>query len=609
VGVKGLSINTRSVKEVFVDASLDMNVPITLDAAVEYKSLDLEKLWPGLSPVFSAPHGLSVKGKGAIKSSFKVTVPERALPHVTGRADLTLTGGGFSSPDATMVGEGIVMKVTSGFELSLPNGRAEFKVNAEASDFELLLGRFYGDFKKRGLKLSLEGEYIKDIDTVKVARAELSLKDIGTILVSGVVSSLTASPSFDTELRLVKLSNRETYGLFIRETFQESFPFLSRLDMGGTTSVEISAKGTLERFNAKGEIKVADMDIIGTGGTGGRESMGGTGGGEGSGPSISGINVALPVDISYPDVSSRRAIDNFGYFRIQNISWGALKLNQIELFPALWQNDFVFREDIVVPVFGGNVRLKDVYYKDILGPGRALILRIDIDGIDLAELSVALGMPGFTGSFSGTIPKVSFVGTNLLTEGEILLELFGGELRVSEISINNVFSPAASLNSTIEFKEIDLGKLTGTFEFGNISGVLQGYVKDLVIANGQPESFEALVETVKRRGVGQKISVEALEKISIIGTGFSARVLNRVIYQLFKEYKYSKMGFRGWLKNDTFLLLGIEMEGEKGYLVKGGLLPPKVNVISYVQVISFREMVKRLKRVRLVGPGEGVRVE
>jgi hypothetical protein len=53
------------------------------------------------------------------------------------------------------------------------------------------------------------------------------------------------------------------------------------------------------------------------------------------------------------------------------------------------------------------------------------------------------------------------------------------------------------------------------------------------------------------------------------------------------------------------VLIGIEREGNKGYLVRGGILPPKVNVINYTQAISFREMMKRLQRVDWKGKGIG----
>jgi hypothetical protein len=537
-----------------------------------------------------------------------VTIPEGDPPHITGNADLTLTGGGFSSPDATRVGEGIVMEVASSFGLTLPVTDVGFSVNAKAAGFELLLGRFYGDFKERGLALTFEGKYVKDTDSVKVSRADISLSDIGTLAVSGKLNDVTASPSFDIDVRLVKLSNREAYELFIKETFQESLPFLSRLAIGGMSSMVISAEGSLEGFNARGEVKVMDADVIEKRGGGVDEGDGG-GGGDGSYLSIKGINITLPYDITYPEVYSPEALAGFGSLRVRSFSWGALGFEDLEVFPVIHENGLFFREDITLPAFGGTVGLKDVHYKDILGPGRNLLMSIDVDGIDLSELSVALGMPRFSGSFSGTIPRLSFVGTSLFTEGWVRLNLFGGEMRVSDISIDNVFTPVASLKSVVEFKDIDLGKLTGTFEFGHISGILEGSVKDLVIVNGQPESFEARIETVKRRGVGQKISVEALEKISILGTGSSASILKSGIYRFFKEYKYRKMGFRGSLKNDNFLLLGIETEGDKGYIVRGALLPPKVDVISYTQNISFKEMVKRLKRIKAVGMEEGVRVE
>jgi hypothetical protein len=109
---------------------------------------------------------------------------------------------------------------------------------------------------------------------------------------------------------------------------------------------------------------------------------------------------------------------------------------------------------------------------------------------------------------------------------------------------------------------------------------------------------------VERKGINQLISVEALKKISILGSGTPASVLSSGIYQFFKEYRYKKMGFRGTLKNDNFLLLGIEAEGNREYIVRGGLLPPKVDVISYTQNVSFQEMLKRLKRVKQLDKGE-----
>jgi hypothetical protein len=582
VRLTGLTLNTGSIKDLSIVASLDLNAPYTLEAEVDYRGLELEKLWPRFSP--GAYKGFSVKGTGRMGSSFKATVTEGEDYRVTGSADLKISGGGFSSPDATMIGEGIVTRASGSFELDFPLKKARFSVDASATDFELLLNRFYGDFKEKGVFLSAEVEYMKDSnsdsDTLKVSRADINLADIVTVEVRGEVSALT-----DT---------------------QESFPFLARLSMDGTSSGVISLKGSQEGLKATGEVNVMDADVIRKGE-------------KGAAFSATGIDITLPVDIAYPEAlppppsapspPSPEEPQNFGSLTVKRISWGALEINELDLLPVVWQNALLLKEDITLPVFGGNVSVKDFHLRDVLDAGKGLELSMEVAGVDMAELSVALGLPEFGGSLSGTVPRINLVGTSLVTKGEINLVVFGGELRVSEISVNDVLSPVAALEVTLEFKDIDLRSLTDTFEFGHISGILQGSVEELVMVNGQPESFVARVETVKTRGVSQKISVEALEKISILGTGSPSRILSRGVYQFFKEYKYSKMGFTGKLKNDNFLLLGIETVEGKGYLVKGTLLPPKVDVITYTQNVSFKEMVKRLKRVKTVGMEEGIRVE
>jgi hypothetical protein len=164
--------------------------------------------------------------------------------------------------------------------------------------------------------------------------------------------------------------------------------------------------------------------------------------------------------------------------------------------------------------------------------------------------------------------------------------------------MDNLFSPTASFKSSIEIDALDLAELTRTFEFGLISGVLTGYVQDLVIMDGLPVSFAIQMETIRTRGVPQRIDVKALKKIQVFSSGSTVSILDKGIYRFFKEYRYSKMGFSGRLKNDRFSLLGVEMANNKRYIVMGALVPPRVDVVSHTRDISFAELVKRLKRVQ-----------
>ncbi len=580
--LKDILLESGSIKGVTGSVTVALSKPIIINTSVEMKGIDIGNIWAELNDKFKKSRGYTVKGESEIISAFKITVPENESPKVTGKADIRITDGGFSSRDATTIGEGIDLRVSVSIKSSLPPGSAEFTVNAQASGFEILIGRFYGDFRDKALKLSAKGRYTGADDTLNVSFSKLDLADMGHMYISGKASGLKETPGFNAEISLTEISNSRAYNFFIRETFKLQYPFLSQLEIGGITSLKLFLDGTADRFNVRGNIKVRDMDIVN----------------KNSGLAVKGIQIALPVDASYPEVSGFREKAHFGSFRIKDISWKEFNLKNMEFFPLIRQNALVFKEHINIPVFGGNVILKDVVYKDLLSPQRKLTLSIALDSIDLAQISNALNIPGFNGHLSGVIPHASIVNSTLLTDGEISMRLFGGEMKVRDFSVNNVFGPVPALKASFEIEAIDLSKLTETFEFGHISGILQGYVNNFVVTNGQAESFDALIETVKIKGISQRISVEAIKKISILSSGSSVSALNTGIYRFFKEYRYEKIGFKGSLRNDNFLLLGTETEGNRHYIIKGGLLPPKVEVISYTQNISFQEMVKRLKRIK-----------
>ena len=518
--------------------------------------------------------------EGITISASLTAVPDGAVTHVTGTSALQVKKGNFSSPDGYIACEEIDMEFRSGFGFNIPFTGAEFRMNAEATGFELLIGRFYGSFKDKNLSVSLEGDYSGTEDSLKISWAELGLTDIGTVLLSGNIEELTGSPYFNANINLTKLNNKKAFDFFLRETFQESLPLLSQMDVGGTTSMNLSAKGTTARFNVNGELSAADVNILE----------------KDSGFSIEGLNISLPLEISYPKATYSENTERFGSLKTREIKWGNVQIEALKAFPAIRHNAVIFKEDIVILVFGGDIRLKDIRLDNILSQERSLLMSVHINSIDLDKVSRTLNTPSLSGSLSGSIPKAGITANSLVTEGEITLELFGGKIRAGDLSINNIFSSVPSLQTSISIEWIDLGELTSTFEFGHISGKLQGHVRNLVISNGQAESFESYIETVQRKGIDQWISVQALEKITVLG-GSSTSVLNRGVYRLFKKYRYEKIGFKGSLRNDNFLLLGLTPEGNRHYIVKGGLLPPKVDVINYTQNVSFQEMVERLKRI------------
>lgn len=589
VSLENISLSAGAKELLSGNLLLDFGDDKTFAASVKGGDIDLAVVKDRFPRFVPALRDISVKGKLTVQTDVSAKLTGGSPDSVTGVVRLTLEEGGFSSEDGQTIGEGIQMNVSLRYVLFLPDNRVTFTANADAGGFELLSGRFYGDFSGKSVMLALGGEYRKEEDVLSLSRAALNLPGTGTLSLAGRVAGLATTPRVEAEVRIENLANSEAFSLFIRETYKQSVPLFSQIDVGGNTGLYLRVKGSSDAITADGDLRVTDGRVRNRNGKWSAE----------------GIQITLPVYLTYPGLSLYSSGPRPGSVTIGHLSFLKQDIDGLTLTPVFSDNALAFDDNITVPLFGGSIILKDISYKDFLSPKRNLSLSIDLVSLDLSQLSDALEMPVFRGGISGTIQEVQLSGSSLVTEGEVVMNLFGGEMRVKEISISDVFSPVAALKSTVEIREIDLGRLTDKFDFGHISGVLQGYLRDLVVTRGQPESFEAQIETVKRRGVSQKISVEALEKITIIGTGSSATVLGRGIYSLFKKYRYRKIGFRASLKNDIFVLIGIEREGNKGYLVRGGILPPKVNVINYTQAISFREMMKRLQRVDWKGKEKG----
>jgi len=565
--INNLIMKTDFIKGVSGDISILAGRSPVIDAIFLYNDIDIGQMSKKFLNALPMKHGWSVTGKGKLKTVITAAFPENGKPQLTGTNQLTLKNGGFSSADETIIGEGIEMTVSNNFELSLPLSQFHFNVDSEATNFELLAGKFYGNFKDRVLSFSVKGTYTKENDSVQITESRLGLTHIGNIFMNGTVSKVREKPLIDAHLRITDFANSEAYNFFIRDTFREEYPDLALFEIDGESSADLDVTGTSGRFKVRGKFQTTDMNISN----------------KNHDKTISGLSLTLPIAIEYPNVLQTQRPVQFGTLRLTDVAWSGIKFKEIEVDPSIWDNNLIFSKNVAVPVMGGDIIIRNISFNNIFSPERQLGFSVDIKNIDLAQASAAFLLPRFNGKLSGSIPGARLYQNKLLADGEINMDLFGGSV---------------SLKTDIEFNGIDLGQLTSTFDFGHISGLVRGNINDLEIVNGQAQSFNAFLESYKKKGVAQTINVEALRKISILGTGSSPSILDRGIYRFFKEYKYEKLGFRASLENDRLLLLGIGGDGNKGYLVKSGLFPPKVDVISYTQNISFKEMVSRLKRLK-----------
>jgi hypothetical protein len=195
----------------------------------------------------------------------------------------------------------------------------------------------------------------------------------------------------------------------------------------------------------------------------------------------------------------------------------------------------------------------------------------------------------------GHFPRVSLTGNALRVEGDGELALLGGRVVVREISGEEVLSRFPKMVFSAEFSEIDLRQLTRTFDFGEMRGTLEGWIRQCELFRWAPVRFRARLETVEREGVPQTINVKAINNIAILGTGGRVGVFDRGIHKFLDRYTYSKLGVEMSLARDSFLLRGLESRGERELFLKGRL-PFRIDVVNAQpgKAVSFRTMLDRL---------------
>jgi hypothetical protein len=225
------------------------------------------------------------------------------------------------------------------------------------------------------------------------------------------------------------------------------------------------------------------------------------------------------------------------------------------------------------------------------------------EGIPLEALSREFVEPPLKGTLDGELSSVRLAKGRLHTKGSLTFSPFDGKIVLSELQAGDLHGPNPFVQLDVDMKEIDLAALTSPLEFGQVSGVLEGRIGDLRIRPGFPYAtvFDARLETVKRRGVPQKIDARAVETLSRIGgSNQLASVLSMGLYRYFDEYYYKKMGIQATLEDGWLELHGIP-KGDREYLIVRAFRVPTLSMPILVMTpnhkIRFNRWVKDLMRL------------
>ncbi len=551
-------------------------------ASFEASSINFESIYSLFKPLFPTDYQKwFIKGNGVIETHLKGNYTEKRLSWA-GDMILHFKQGEFSSSDGTKAAQGIEGKVILKIHSPSPDKKGNFELSSEIGEGELLWGKYYNNFSGERIKFFSQGSFFLNSPRSLEFQGSLDLFGTGEYTLSGLIQKDETLLS----LKAQRVSHNKMLSIF-KDYLSQNFPSFSNVQFEGNSQLDMRTirkggkvflEGVLEMKNAS--LRIPNMSL-----------------------SINQLNLMLPFDLFYPS-SSEHLQENgkgeVGYLRIRTLEKEKIRLEGLSVPLILSRNNLTIPEDVTISLFGGRLSILNFKGEDILSSTRRFDFGLKIQGMDLNSLSQNLKRMSLSGLLEADFPEVRYQEGKWSFQGEAVAKIFGGEVEATNLSARDLFSRSRKIGVDIIFKSIDLEKVTENIKIGKMTGIIQGSLKNLEIEYGQPSRFILDIDSVKTPGIQQKISVDAVENISIIGTGSAGigGILKTGIRSFFKEYPYSRIGIRCTLENDKFSVRGKIHSGGTEYLVRRAFLRG-IDIVNQNpdNVISFKDMQERISRI------------
>lgn len=490
----------------------------------------------------------------------------------TAEGSARVSGVGFASEDGSRVLEGLDSSWTLRAD-GLAGGSTHASASGSLGGFALLWGALFADLS--GLESTVE------LAAERSPSAAWKLR--GGWRVPGGLA-LDAAVGGDREEELVfdaALSVEDVGEIYERHLRPSLAGGLGDLEVAGALRLRLSGEerpGSERRL--AGEVEVDGLSLT-------RPS---------DGLALEGVGLHLPVDLRWrPDEQGPSGERRDGEVRWSRVAWGGVEIPPLAGRLAVEADRVSLEEPLVVPLFGGRLTLERLALGDLLRPTRHLASTLALSGVRFEEVSAALGLVPLDGELEARLPEVRLDADRLTVAGGGEAEVFGGKVLIGDISGRDVLSRFPRLTFSADFRDLDLGRLTRRLEFGEMTGMLQGHIRDCELFRGVPVRFEARLETVERPGVPRVVSVKAINNLAILGTGQKTSVLDRGLRRFFKRYTYSRLGVEMRLADDVFELRGLERRGGRELFLRGRL-PFPIDVVNAQpgRTVSFQVMLRRL---------------
>ncbi len=253
-------------------------------------------------------------------------------------------------------------------------------------------------------------------------------------------------------------------------------------------------------------------------------------------------------------------------------------------------------QPLSLPLLDGRLQLEDLHLGGLLSGHLNWQARAALRNIQLATLSRSLGWPALSGSLQASIPRLNYQDALLRMDGELLVDVFGGQLVVEGLKLEDPLGVAPVLETSVRLENLDLEQITQVFDFGRIEGSLEGYIRNLQLVGWQVTGFDASLRSPKNDKRRHRISQRAIDNLTELGNGASVN-LSATMLRFFEDFAYDQLALKVRLRGAVAELDGVPNPKGGYYIVKGARLP-RIDVIGRNHKVAWKDLLSRIRDIR-----------
>ena len=497
--------------------------------------------------------------KGMLDGRLEVRVPSRGPLTVQG--PLQLRGLAFETPDGRIAADAMDADVRLDYSASA--GQRKFEAGITFHGGELLAGGLYAALPKTPVIASLHANQDGHGDWIF---SELRWNDGALLTVGG---DARFSPMFD--LRMLNLQLHSDDLAHARDRYLTGW-----LGQAGFADLQLHGGLQAEIAMAANGLQSAHAQLLGVDAIDGKQRF-----------ALHGLDGDLRWTADAASVASALRWNNGALFGI------ALGPARIALRSHSRQLQLDGASD--VPLLGGSLRLDRL---DLTAPdasnGTRFVIGLTLLKLQVAQLAKALDWPAFGGTLDGTLPAARYENGVLNFDGGLTAQVFGGTLAIGKLALERPFGADPSLSADVAIKGFDLKALTGVFGFGEITGRLDGHIRDLRLLDWSPIAFDAELHSDDKAPDRRRISQRAVRDLSNVGGSGIVGGLEAQILRVFQDFGYARLGLACKLVNNVCHMDGVGSAGS-GYTIVEGSGLPHISVVGFAREVDWPTLLSRLK--------------